>query len=137
MTLTIHTDGGSRSNPGPAACAFVISQKEETLYEQGFYLGSTTNNQAEYQGVIKALEHLTSHPHILEGFSTIDFVLDSELIVHQLNGKYKIKHPDLIPLAQQVFALIRSLPLPVTFRHVLRAYNKRADFLLNQTLDSQ
>lgn len=137
MTLTIHTDGGSRSNPGPAACAFVISQKEETLYEQGFYLGSTTNNQAEYQGVIKALEYLTSHLHILEGFSTIDFVLDSELIVHQLNGKYKIKHPDLIPLAQQVFALIRALPLPVTFRHVLRTYNKRADFLLNQTLDSQ
>ena len=137
MTLTIHTDGGSRGNPGPAACAFVIAAGNQTLKEQAFYLGPTTNNQAEYQGVLKALEHLKLHPHLLADFSGLEFILDSELIVHQLNGRYKIKHPDLLPLAQSAHAIIASLQLPVTFTHVLRAGNKRADFLLNQELDSK
>lgn len=136
-TLKIHTDGGSRGNPGPAACAAVFLDQDQVVFEQGLFLGTTTNNQAEYQGVLLALNELAGHPAKYQQFSQIDFYLDSELVVKQLKGEYKIKNSELQPLALQIFQIIRLLPQTLSFTHVRRHLNKLPDTLLNQTLDSQ
>lgn len=136
-SLTIHTDGGSRGNPGPAAAGIVICHGDEVLHQFSQFLGTKTNNQAEYQAVILALEYLVSHPETHSPFSKINFVLDSELVVRQLTGVYKVKHPDMIPLFGAVQALIARLSLPVSFSHVKRHLNHQADALLNLELDTQ
>ncbi len=136
--LRIYTDGGSRGNPGPAACAAVFQDSQgKTVYQLSKYLGSITNNQAEYQGVLFALKHLLEHQNDYSSITDVEFVLDSELVVKQLRGEYRIKHPDILPLAQNTFSLIKQLPFAITFTHVLRNQNSLADSLLNQELDSR
>lgn len=134
-TLTIHTDGGSRGNPGPAAAGIVICQGETVLHQFSQFLGHATNNHAEYQAVILALEYLTDHPEIFAGKTQISFILDSELVVRQLTGIYRVKHPDIIPLHSQVKQLISLFTLPISFTHVRRHLNHHADSLLNAELD--
>lgn len=136
-TLTIHTDGGSRGNPGHAAAGVVICHGEEVLHQFSSYLGIKTNNQAEYQAVILALEYLIDHKSDFSSFESVNFVLDSELVVRQINGQYKVKHPDMIPLFTQVKTNLSKLGLPYTFSHVKRHLNHHADQLLNDELDLQ
>lgn len=138
--LTIHTDGGSRGNPGPAAVGIVIlgeKDQERFLFEHSETIGDQTNNVAEYMGVIIALRLCLQKEFSAD---TFNFILDSELIVRQITGQYRIKEPHLQQLASEVRHLIddlknKQLLGSVNFRHVLRAENKGADRLVNQALD--
>lgn len=134
--LLIYCDGGSRGNPGPAASAFVVfDSNHHLLYQRGFFLGTATNNQAEYQAVIEALKWLTSQ--VTNNQLTINFYLDSELVVRQLTGVYKIKDESLKNKFLEIKNLLGKLDqLKIfNFYHVPRGQNKSADLLVNQTLD--
>lgn len=135
MQLTIHTDGGSRGNPGAAGAGVVVLQAEKEIYAAGFSLGVKTNNEAEYLAVIKALEWLTDFSRT-QAVKSVQFVLDSKLVVEQLSHHWKIKEPRLKPLAQECWQRIASLPCLVEFTHVLRHNNTRADELVNQAMDA-
>lgn len=134
--LQINTDGGSRGNPGPAACGVVIRRNGEIVEKVSKYLGVVTNNQAEYEGVILAMEFLLENKDKYEDIKELKFVLDSELVVRQLQGIYKIKHPNIQVLANRVRTLVKESGKIVNFNHVLRENNKDADLLVNQELDS-
>ena len=125
----IHTDGGSRGNPGPAAYAYTVEAPGRPIIEEKGFLGETTNNIAEYTGMIRALEHAQKL-----GARRLLVHSDSELIINQMNGSYKVKHPGLQPLYEQADKLRRSFD-HVTFRHIRRELNKRADRLCNEALD--
>lgn len=129
--LTVFTDGGSRGNPGKSACAFVVYDDEKTeVYSYSKYLGINTNNFAEYNAV---LEVVSWSP---EG-SIISLYSDSELMVKQLNGIYKIKNPILQKLAIEIKSIIIKKRLNIKFSNVLRNKNVRADELVNFELDKQ
>lgn len=138
--LIIHTDGGSRGNPGPAAVGvFATTSLGETLFEISEYIGHETNNVAEYSAVIYALKYLQEHDIHPD---KISFILDSELIVRQILGIYKIKEPRLKILHQNVQDLINLLKnnrglKTINFTNVPRNENKLADQLVNQALDAQ
>ncbi len=140
-SLVIHTDGGSRGNPGPAACAFVVSQNNEIIFRGSKYLAKATNNVAEYSGVIIALEWLIISndkfpPHKgAQAITNVQFVLDSELVVKQLNGIYKVKDENLQKLFLEVKSLMSKTGKKIIFKHVLRNNNKDADLLVNLELD--
>src|SRR6266849_2872066 len=129
--LTIHTDGASRGNPGAAAYAYVIARAGQDPIEEAGCLGELTNNQAEYTALVKALEHAlelgTQHRVIVNS--------DSELMVKQLRGEYRVKNEELRPLYELAVRLSDRFQQPVTFRHVRREYNRRADELCNEALD--
>ncbi|MBI3410400.1 MAG: ribonuclease HI family protein [Planctomycetes bacterium] len=125
----IHTDGGARGNPGPAAFAYVIERPGEPDIEENGFLGETTNNIAEYAGLVKALEHAKRL-----GGKKLVVQSDSELMVRQMNGEYKVKNAGLRPLFEEADALRRDFD-KVTLRHVRRELNKRADALCNEALD--
>lgn len=132
MIYILHTDGGSRGNPGPAASGYLLYKDDYTpVAEGGEYLGRQTNNFAEYMGLIAGLKLAIQHD-----VKELVCKLDSELVVKQVNGVYKVKHPDIKPLYEQVRALIPSFE-KVTFTHVLRADNAAADAKVNEVLDSQ
>jgi len=103
---------------------------DKTEIAHGEYIGETTNNQAEYQALLAGLERA-----LLEGVREIDCYLDSELVVKQLNGQYKVKHEDLKPLWSAAIDLKRKFSF-ISFTHVMRVKNKKADALVNKALDS-
>ena len=130
MKLIINTDGGARGNPGPAGIGVVIADaygKVIALYKD--YIGTASNNAAEYRALILAL-----HEARRLGAETLIINMDSELIVRQMQGRYKIKEPNLKVLAAEVLNLIKHFK-NVAFRHVPREQNKRADALVNQAID--
>ena len=131
MKLVVHVDGGARGNPGPAAAAAVVSTPDgDVLDEAHEYLGVATNNVAEYRGLLLGLDRA----HAL-GADEVEVVNDSELVAKQVNGAYKVKHPDMKPLhAAAVAALGRFGRW--TVRSVPRAQNAAADALVNQALDA-
>lgn len=131
-TLTIYTDGGARGNPGPSAYGFVVYENEKIVYEESGFLGVSTNNRAEYQGVLHAMEWLTRQR---EDVLSVHFILDSELVVRQLNGSYKIKDQALKILALRVVELQQSLLMEFRYSTVKRALNAYADMLVNKSLD--
>lgn len=127
----IYADGGSRGNPGPSASGFVImNEKEDVIHEGGMYLGITTNNQAEYHGVRLGLEKA-----LTMGVKTVEFRLDSLLVVNQMNGIYKIKSKELWPINERIHELIGKFE-KVTFNHVRREFNQLADGMVNKILDA-
>jgi len=127
--LVVHTDGGSRGNPGPSAVGVVIDAPDGKHLESfGKYIGKTTNNQAEYKAVIEGLKAIKKYEP-----RQVHFFLDSELVVKQLNGVYRMKNPDLTPLFHEVKALAASYD--TTFEHVLRVKNHLADIEVNKALD--
>lgn len=129
--VIIHTDGGSRGNPGPAASGAVLSVDGEVVAEISRFLGVTTNNQAEYMGAIIGLEKAKEM-----GFERVEIVMDSELAVKQLNREYKVKEPGIAQRFLEVWNLAQFFQ-KVTFRHVKREHNKAADALVNKCLDEQ
>lgn len=133
--LTIHTDGGSRGNPGNAASAFVIHDNNKEIYKESKYLGRNTNNNAEYMGVVMAVEWLEKYIKN-NRVDKVNFVLDSELVVKQINGLYKVKHPDMLKLHTLVKRKIGEMGIKTAFLHVLRKDNKLADQLVNEALDN-
>lgn len=135
MGLIIYTDGASRGNPGPASYGFTISEgKGKVLYEEGKYIGITTNNVAEYTAVLEALRYIKEN---LAGKDLVlNFFADSKLVVEQLSGRYKIKSLHLKLLIEEIKLL--SLELGgVIYAHVPREKNTTADRLANQALDSR
>ena len=130
--LIIYSDGGARGNPGPAAIGVAIynvSGKE--LRRISEYIGSTTNNQAEYKAVINALSEAS-----VMGAESVVCHLDSELVVQQLRGKYKVREAGLKPLAAEALRLTSKF-LQAEFKHVPREKNKLADELVNEALDKE
>jgi ribonuclease HI len=127
--VTIYTDGAARGNPGPAAFAYVIRRHGAVDIEEKGLLGKTTNNIAEYEALVRALEHAR-----LLGARRVQVLSDSELLVRQMLGEYQVKNEGLRPLYEQAGALRRQFD-GVTFRHVRRSENGRADRLCNEALD--
>lgn len=129
--VIIQTDGGARGNPGPAALGVVIKAEDGTVLSSfGEYLGHQTNNFAEYSALVRALEEAGKL-----GATHLDIRMDSELIVRQMNGQYKIKQPVLQELAGQALRLKKQFTA-VEFTHVPRAMNTEADAEVNKVLDS-
>lgn len=129
--LVIYSDGGSRGNPGPSAAGYVVlNSRQEVIAEGGEYLGITTNNQAEYQGVRLGLEKAMEL-----GYKKVDFKLDSMLVVNQMKGFYKIKNRELWPINERIRMLMTKFDR-VTFTHVNRQFNQLADGMVNKTLDA-
>jgi ribonuclease HI len=129
--LTLQFDGGSRGNPGPAGIGVTLVDEEGTpLYELGEFLGRCTNNVAEYTALLRGL-----HAAQALGAARLAVKSDSELLVRQINGVYKVKSPDLKPLFQKAVALINALG-QVTVSHVYREGNTRADELANLAMDT-
>lgn len=133
MIITVNTDGGSRGNPGKSACAYVMHAEERT-YEKGFYLGIMTNNQAEYWGLIKAMEFIARDFEINK--CTVKAYADSLLMVNQINGIYKVKNEGLKPLYKRLMGLTGQCRI-FSIEHVRRSENDRPDKLLNEILDSE
>ena len=134
----IHTDGGSRGNPGPAAIGVVIESKDGGLKkEYGEYIGETTNNVAEYSAVVFALKKLKQ---LIGTASTsqanVHIHVDSELLARQLNGEYKVKEPEIQRLFLEVWNLKTDFE-HVEFLHVPREKNKAADKMVNAALDKE
>ncbi len=128
-TATVHIDGAARGNPGPAAYALVLRRPGLPDVEESDTLGKATNNVAEYTGLIRGLERA-----IELGVKNLTVFSDSELIVKQMNGEYRVKNADLQELYAEATALKKKLPR-VTLTHVRRAQNADADRLCNEALD--
>ena len=132
MELTLYVDGGSRGNPGPAAAGMVLTNEDgTTLLQAGYYLGVATNNVAEYEGLLRALRAALER-----GATSVKIVSDSQLLVRQLKGEYRVRSDDLRPLYEQAKALLSRLE-HWEVRHVMREHNHRADGLVNQALDAR
>lgn len=128
--LILRADGASRGNPGPAAGAYLLLDEQgREVASEGRYLGSATNNEAEYRALIAGLERAV---HL--GVTDLEIRLDSELIVLQLLGRYRVKATNLRPLYERCRALLAGFPR-VSYRHVPRHLNSRADALANRALD--
>lgn len=128
--LVAYSDGGSRGNPGPSASGYVLlDDTGKVVFEGGSFLGITTNNVAEYQAVYLGLEKAREL-----GATHVDFRLDSLLVVNQMNGVYKIKNAELIPINHRIRELATQFE-KVTFTHVRREYNQLADGMVNKILD--
>jgi len=129
-TWTLRCDGGSRGNPGPAAFGFVLCDaRGREIEARGEFIGTATNNVAEYRGLIAGLRAAAAH-----GASPLAVVMDSELVIRQMTGQYKVKHEGLRPLHREARAAAAALA-EVHFSSVRREDNQRADGLVNEALD--
>ncbi len=138
MTITIHTDGGSRGNPGKAATGFIIDLPGQERISHGEYIGETTNNVAEYTAILQALQHTVTAckaTQINPEDCKVQLFLDSELAQKQLTHVYKIKNPGLKTLCQQIWNAEKPFD-SVTYTHVKRHLNKDADAMVNRALDA-
>lgn len=122
-------DGASRGNPGPASFGVYMTKDDGEIIEICGFLGTTTNNVAEYAGLLEALTTAQA-----EGATDVEIVSDSLLLVQQMLGKYRVKHPNLVPLYERAKSMTRTFPR-FKIRHTLRAGNKDADRLANLALD--
>jgi formyltetrahydrofolate-dependent phosphoribosylglycinamide formyltransferase len=130
--IIIYTDGGSRGNPGPSAAAFTLTDdKGKQIAAKAFYLGENTNNVAEYTAVLKALECAKQY-----NTPKISVFSDSELLVQQLKGKYKVKSENILPLFEQVRTMLLEFD-SYEIKHITRDKNSKADELVNQALNLQ
>ncbi|HRZ30376.1 MAG TPA: ribonuclease HI family protein [Candidatus Paceibacterota bacterium] len=135
--IFMQTDGGSRGNPGPAgAGVFIYNEKNEIIRKAHLFLGTMTNNEAEYQAVILGLETLKK-VFGKEKLRNLDIVarLDSELVCKQLRGEYQVKEEKLVPLFMKIWnARVSDFP-QISFEHIPREKNEEADKLANQAMD--
>lgn len=128
-SLDLYTDGGARGNPGPAGIGGVLLDKDQVIGEFSYFIGNTTNNVAEYKALIAGLK-------LAQGKSeNIRVFLDSQLIVRQLTGEYRVKEPHLKPLSAEVKLLSEKFK-SISYTHVPREKNKSADALANKAMDS-
>ncbi len=137
MHFTLYADGGSRGNPGPAgAGAVVFDNLGKRIVEVSDYLGIATNNIAEYEAIMRGLKKLseTYSPEVVH-HTPLTIRMDSKLVVEQLKGNYKVKHPNLVPRYLEVKNILARSFGTVTFEHVYRENNKDADALANRAMD--
>ena|SRR3989344_1444228 len=149
MKIVVYTDGGARGNPGPAAVGVVIERtqnpehndqtKMEKITEFGRRIGEATNNVAEYRAVIEALHEIKNEKLKMKNDEPLEiqFFLDSNLVVQQLNGLFKVKDAKLRELLMQVRVLEHGCGGEVRYAYVPREQNRRADELVNKALDGQ
>ena len=133
MRVTVYSDGGSRGNPGPSAYAIVVTSSGRVIHEHAEFLGVHTNNYAEYRGLIAAIGKAVEL-----GADEAEFVMDSQLVIRQMNGEYRVKNRDMAELHADASALASMIPIPkVTYRNVRRSeeFIPRADALLNAEMD--
>ena len=131
MKATLYTDGGARGNPGPAACAFVLEAEDRTVLDaRGEAIGVATNNVAEYRALVEGLRAA-----VRVGVDELDVVSDSELLVKQMRGEYKVKNAALRELSLEAARLGRKIG-DVRYRAVRRELNELADRLVNEALDA-
>ena len=131
MKARLSTDGGARGNPGPAAYGFVLESEDgHVLAAHGEAIGRATNNVAEYSGLVAGLERAAEL-----GVRELEVVSDSELLVKQMRGEYRVKNEALRELSLRAARLARQLD-SVAYRHVRRAQNELADRLVNEALDA-
>jgi ribonuclease HI len=142
--LSIYIDGASRGNPGEAGIGIIIKKPDGTvLYSAAGYTGKMTNNAAEYTALITALTKLKKSPSLLKPSagtgerSAITIYSDSELIVKQAIGQYKVKEPELKKLYDRVLDLVRSIPYKIEIKHIRRELNREADRLANLGINSK
>lgn len=129
--VVVHVDGGARGNPGPAAAAAVVSAPDGTVLDEATeLLGETTNNVAEYRGLLLGLARARA-----VGATTVEVVNDSELVAKQVNGEYRVKHAAMKPLHAEALAALAGFER-WSVRSVPRAQNADADALVNQALDA-
>lgn len=135
MKISIYTDGGSRGNPGISGYGVVVTDpNQKTLHQEAKFLGIKTNNEAEYMGFVAALNWLKNHHSQLK-VDSVDFFSDSQLIVRQIKGQYKVKAKNLLPLFNSVKSLIAQIAPPIRFQDIRRHHNQLADALANQAMD--
>jgi len=127
--FTVNVDGGARGNPGPAAIGVVLRADGEVLEEVGETIGEATNNVAEYRALLRGIELAAAH-----GASELELIGDSELVVRQVEGRYKVKNAGMKELHEEVKRALREFD-SWSIRHVRRAENADADRLVNQALD--
>src|SRR5208283_4889509 len=128
--IVAHIDGGSRGNPGPAAYGVAIETAQgQAVTAFAKFIGETTNNFAEYQGLLAALQYALDH-----SYPRLRVLTDSELMARQISGRYKVRSPDLKPLHEKAQALIARLE-SFSIRHVYREQNREADRLANKAMD--
>lgn len=131
-SLKMFSDGGSRGNPGPSASGYVLmTEADKVVKEVGVYLGVTTNNQAEYKSLQFGLEDALSL-----GARKISVFMDSQLVINQMNGSYKIKNRDLLPIYRNIKDLETKFE-EISYTHVPREFNKLADSEVNKALDAE
>jgi ribonuclease HI len=134
MKLLLHTDGGARGNPGPAAIGWVLYDEDERIVDHGAaYVGETTNNVAEYEGLVRGLAAAKRH-----ACDDLSVFMDSELVVKQVRAEYAVKAPHLRELRDRAAAALAAFE-NATITHVPRSHPRqaRADQLVNETLDAQ
>ena len=130
--IKIYTDGGARGNPGPAGCGVVIEDSDGRVIKKvKQYLGEQTNNFAEYSGVLLGLKEAQKL-----GAEEVEFLADSELVVKQLNGEYRVKNEELGKLFIKIYNLSHNFK-KVSFKYVPREMNGQADALANEAMDKQ
>jgi ribonuclease HI len=134
--LSIYTDGGSRGNPGKSACSFIAVKDKEIIHEEAKFLGIKTNNEAEYNAIIIALKWLDKDNRLDEKEKLeIEIISDSELIIKQINGRYKIKKKHLIELNNQIKELCIGKKFLFLNSRRENEFISRADLLVNKKLD--
>lgn len=138
--INIYCDGGSRGNPGKSASAFVVEDGNKLIYSESEYLGIATNNFAEYSAVLSALCWIVTTKLDRENRQILKkemvFILDSELVVKQINGVYKVKDKKLKEIYLRIKNILEKVPQKIIFKSVSREKNEVADFLVNRKLDS-
>ena len=135
MIINVYTDGGSRGNPGHSGYGLVIyDDNQKILYQESKYLGIKTNNEAEYSGLLGALIWLSNNQNSFD-LSQINFFADSQLMIRQMQGIYKVKADNLKPFYKQAKDILKNISTPIVFKDVRRELNKLADELANQAMD--
>ena len=130
MTYQIFTDGACRGNPGPSGIGVVIFDKDgKVVHEIAKYIGTVTNNVAEYKALIAGLDYCVKHK-----IAPLEILADSQLLIRQLTGEYKVKHENIKPLYAEVQAHLKHLKV-TGFKHVMREFNQHADRLANEGID--
>jgi len=130
VSYKIYTDGACRGNPGPSGIGAVILKDDKVVHEIAKYIGEVTNNVAEYEALLAALDYC-----VKKKISPVEILADSQLMIRQLSGQYKVKHPNIVPLYQKAKEYLAHLKV-TGFTHVMREFNKRADELANEGIDN-
>lgn len=135
MEINIYTDGGSRGNPGPSGYGLVVYDNlKKVIYQESKFLGVKTNNEAEYLALLASLEWVKKNQEMYQ-INKVNFFADSQLLVRQLQGKYKVKAPNLKDLFIKSQQLLNQINLDYQFNDIRRELNTLADELANQAMD--
>ena len=137
MQINVYTDGGARGNPGPAGFGLVIyDDKKQNIYQESKYLGIKTNNEAEYSALIASLSWILENKD-KNNITAVNFYSDSQLLIRQIQGKYRVKAKNLLGYFYAAKELLQQINLPFKYHDIRRELNIIADRLANQAMDKR